>query len=129
MSKTDDFLPTIDDVDEFDFGQIPPEPRPDTECSFACEVRRLKRDIKDKNSTIKKLREENNKMHAKCSRLSEQISRYRRGGAPTPAPSAPISQPRVAYPTTSISGMPIGYPTQSTPIIYNDLPFQGVRYH
>lgn len=132
MSKTDDFLPTFtDDVDEFDFGQIPPEPRPDNECSFACEVRRLKRDLRDKNSTIKKLREENNKLHAKCNRYSEQIGRYRRG-TPAPVPTGSIPQhaypqPRMTYP--SVPGqMPVGYTTPAGAVVYNDMPFHGVRF-
>lgn len=129
MPKTDDFLPTFDDdINEFDFGQIPPEPKPDNECSFACEVRRLKRELKDKNTAIKKLREENNKIHARCSKLSDQLNRYRKG-VPTPTPTQntiPTQNPYMPQPRISYTPM-VGYP-QTTPIVYNDLPYSGMRF-
>jgi len=140
--STDDFLPKTD-VNEFEFDfleGIPPEPKKITECSFAHDVRRLKRDLKEAKTQLKKSREENNRLHAKCSKQRELIDKYRKSGtipAPAPVSATMNSSGRAMYPTHGVmppvmSQPQVVYPGYSTgaPVIINDLNrgFNGVRY-
>jgi hypothetical protein len=131
---TDDFQPPKNDINEFDFDfleSIPPEPKQVEECSFAHEVRRLKREVKESKTQLKKVREENNRLHAKCSKQREIIERYRKGATPSTIESTGgiVSRPpqRIQQmPQMVIGQAPApqmvysGYP-MTGPVIVNDL--------
>lgn len=135
--STDDFLPK-NDVNEFEFDffdSVSSESKSDNECSFAHDVRRLKRELKESKIQLKKVREENNRLHSKLSKQREIIDKYRKNSGITTQQTRPVyqtgqntmpgmitqpqPQPQVVYP---------GYSALSQPVIVNDLNRPGFPF-